>query len=214
MHRIAIIVGIALLHTGCATLPDRQQTTGQSAGLGAVFGAVTGAVIGNQSGDAAQGALIGGLAGAAAGALYGNHVANKKEEFANQEDYLDACLAQAESVRVETAKKNATLLAEIAALDEQVEAYAARQAEEEANLDEAQQIKQQLAASIDTTESTLNTVQDEIRVQQDVRTQEEPSAGEEKLAALDEQIRLLEEQKLELTEQAQHLASLSSRMSV
>ena len=61
--------------------------------LGYAAGGTKGAVIG---------AGAGAVAGGAAGYLYGTHVANRKKEYAREEDYLDALVVNAQQVNDRT----------------------------------------------------------------------------------------------------------------
>src|SRR6266852_3957822 len=92
---IGVMLSTALL-AGCAT--DRGQTQAEGAGVGALGGAALGALTGYALGGA-KGAAIGAAAGAGVGAgagyVYGTHVANQKEKFAREEDYLDAVINSA-----------------------------------------------------------------------------------------------------------------------
>ena len=210
-----IAIGLIIpLSSGCASMSDQQQTTAQGAGIGAGLGAGLGAIIGHQSGSGAEGALLGGLIGGAAGALYGNHVAGKKADFASEEDYLDACAAQAQKVHDEALQQSEALQTEIARLDTEVEALMAANEETKVDRDEARKLGKQVAAALAQAESSLDSVNDEIRIQRDVVTNEGESKAAVQLAALNDQIKALEAQKAELTEQTQRLADLNSRMSV
>ena len=210
-----IAIGLIIpLSSGCASMSDQQQTTAQGAGIGAGIGAGLGAIIGHQSGSGAEGALLGGLIGGAAGALYGNHVAGKKADFASEEDYLDACAAQAQKVHDEALQQSEALQTEIARLDTEVEALMAANEEKKVDRDEARKLEKQVAAALAQAESSLDSVNDEIRIQRDVVTNEGESKAAVQLAALNDQIKALEAQKAELTEQTQRLADLNSRMSV
>lgn len=88
---------------------DFNQTLVEGAAVGAAIGGVLGAVTGLVFGGK-RGALIGGAAGAGlgalAGGLTGTYYANKKEEYANQEQRLDAMI---QDVKADNAKAEATL---------------------------------------------------------------------------------------------------------
>ena len=87
---IAFCVVVCMI-TGCATT-DGGQTREEGTGFGALFGAALGAGIGALTGDknaAAIGAGIGTVVGAGAGYLAGDAVADKKEEYVENEDRLD-----------------------------------------------------------------------------------------------------------------------------
>ena len=86
--------------------PWPEQRWGQA--LGAIFGGGKGAAIG---------AAVGGGVGLLAGHGFGTHVANQKEKFAREEDYLDAVIVSARQVNDETKQYNVSLTNEINTLD-------------------------------------------------------------------------------------------------
>ena len=99
IQRTLVSLIILAISAGCAT--DRERTLAEGTALGAGIGAGLGALLGSSIGGkhgAAAGALLGGAAGALGGFAYGNHVANQKERFANQEDYLDAVIESSRQV--------------------------------------------------------------------------------------------------------------------
>lgn len=212
---IAIALSLTLV-SGCATMDDRQTTQAQGAGFGAIAGAVIGGIIGEVAkDDAGAGALIGGLVGGAAGAAYGTHVANKKAEYARNEDYLDACVAQASKVRGETEAFNVALQQELDALDKRsaellaaIEAGKSRQ--EELNV-----LRVQGKTRLADAEKAMEKLNVELELQRQVLEEERKAnpAGEQ-LAKLQEQVQALEAQRDQLQQRTQRLASINNRMSV
>ena len=101
---ISVLLGVALL-TGCATMSDEARTKGEGtavgAGVGAALGAGLGALLGGRQG-ALLGAGLGAAEGAGGGYLYGSHVANRKKDYARQEDYLNALVVSAQQVNDRT----------------------------------------------------------------------------------------------------------------
>jgi hypothetical protein len=79
----------------------KAEGTAAGAGVGAAVGAGLGYLLGGK-----DGALIGAGAGAAAGSIggyfVGKHVADRKKEFAKQEDYLNALITSAHGVNEKT----------------------------------------------------------------------------------------------------------------
>ena len=214
MKRCIVLLLAGCMLSGCATMTDEQTTTAQGAGLGAALGAIAGGIIGHQSGYGVEGALIGGLVGAAAGGVYGDHVAQRKASFASEEDYLNACITQAEEVHRLAAAYNDGLRTEVADLETRsIDMMAAYQGQSE----ERQQLlamQQALAQKLEQAQQNLAAVSQEIAVQQQVLETEKSSAGREQIAQLENQIRLLEEQKAELTVHTDRLAAINNRISV
>jgi ElaB/YqjD/DUF883 family membrane-anchored ribosome-binding protein len=215
MKRVCCLICAGLMLSGCSTTTsDRSVTTAQGAGLGAALGAGLGALIGSASDNAGSGALIGALVGGAGGALYGNHVANKKSEYASQEEYLDACLAQANQVYEAAQAKKEGLQTEIATLNEEATRLMEARAAEAAGQADLLALQGRVNASLSEAQQELQQVTDEILIQRQVVENESGSADSDKLAELDAQIGLLEQQKEELSQQTDRLAAINSRISV
>ena len=111
---LAAVLATALVLTGaCANIANdrtRTQTEGTlgGAGIGAVLGAALGAALGGRDG-ALKGAAIGAGVGAIAGLAYGTSVANKKEAYATEEEWLEACLAEVQTANQQAAAQNSRL---------------------------------------------------------------------------------------------------------
>ena len=121
---LAGVLVVVLLVNGCATASsggdtgrpltpaeermrqqssDYDRTIAEGIGVGALAGAALGAGIGaaasggNRGKGAAIGAVIGGLVGAAAGGMTGQYYADKKKQYANEEQLLDSIIADLET---------------------------------------------------------------------------------------------------------------------
>lgn len=114
---VCVGLSLVLLLVGCATAGDsgetltpaqarmRQQSADynrtilEGVGMGALAGGAIGAGIGattsseNRGMAALIGAAIGAFTGAVAGGISGSYYANKKEQYANEEQRLDAVIA-------------------------------------------------------------------------------------------------------------------------
>ncbi len=209
-----VAIGLAALMTGCASMSDSDRTEAQATGIGAALGAVMGAIIGNQVDNPQAGAMIGGMVGAVAGNVYGNHVAARKAQFAKEEDYLNACLAQAQKVNAEAVAGNTALREEIAGLNQRVEAMLAAIQSRTAERGQRTALLQDLRSQRQAANRMLAQVTEEIRVQRELLKNEANSGAAPQLAAIQDQINQLEQQKAELTAQTNQLAALSNRMSV
>ena len=73
----ALVVGGAVVLSGCAGMSQKQK----GAVIGATAGAAAGAVIGNQTGSTARGAIIGAVVGGAAGAVIGHQMDQQAKEL-------------------------------------------------------------------------------------------------------------------------------------
>lgn len=122
--RILMGVAVVTLLTGCvsqgpqrpdgtsSTTDDQTRTKVEGTAIGALVGGLIGGLAGNT-----KGALIGAAVGAGVGFIAGNEVAKRKAQYAREEDFLNAEIAQAEQVNREAAGYNADLRRQIAALD-------------------------------------------------------------------------------------------------
>jgi uncharacterized protein YcfJ len=213
---MALVLGAAMLlnTTGCATATDQQKTVGQGAAGGAILGAVIGTIVGHQFGDRTSGALIGAAIGGLGGAAYGNHVAGKKKQFASQEDYLNACLAQANKEYSEALAYNDKLGQQVEQLDARVTELAGLVGDQERLQREAPALKRELAAQKQATDARIAQVNKEIQIQREVLATERNAGAGAQLAALDQKIRDLETVRNQLAEGSRQLASSSSRMTM
>jgi hypothetical protein len=84
-----------------------NQTVFEGALIGGAIGALSGALF-SDGDDRLEGALIGGAVGGVAGGLAGAYVANKQEQYADQEAVLDSMIAD---VRTKNTEAEALILA-------------------------------------------------------------------------------------------------------
>lgn len=219
MGKLVSMILITVILAGCATMTDQERTTGEGAGLGALTGAVTGAVVGaviDGKEGAKKGAIIGAAIGLIGGAAYGDHVANKKAEYVTQEDYLNACIAEAARVNEETRQYNAALRGDIVDLDEEVSRLVNLYNNKQITKSDLRKEQKTVQAKLDEAETRLQRARDEALIQREVlqREQKGESADQERLAKLEAEIESLEQTAAELDEQAQALASINDRMSI
>ncbi len=114
---IATLLITALL-SGCATNPDgtmndQQRTVAEGAIAGAVLGGLLGAAIGDNS----RSALIGAAAGSVIGAGIGSSIAERKAQYATEEDFLIAEIQRNQDFIQEADAQNRQLYQEIARPD-------------------------------------------------------------------------------------------------
>jgi len=114
---IVTLLIMALL-PGCATNPDgsvddQQRTVAEGAIAGAVLGGLLGAAIG----DNRRGALVGAAAGGIIGAAIGSSIAERKAQYATEEDFLIAEIQRNQDFIQEADAQNRQLYQEIAELD-------------------------------------------------------------------------------------------------
>ncbi|HRF61407.1 MAG TPA: glycine zipper domain-containing protein [Candidatus Competibacter sp.] len=114
---LAVLLASTIL-SGCATNPDgtmndRQQTVAE----GAVVGAVLGGLLGGAVSHKGSGALVGAAAGGIIGASIGSSVADRKAQYAREEDFLVAEIQRNQEFIAEADDQNRQLYQEIAQLD-------------------------------------------------------------------------------------------------
>lgn len=108
---IATVIGASL--SGCAGMNDQQTTVAQGAGVGALIGAGLGYAIGGNT----TGTLIGAAAGGLIGAGIGSSVADRKAQYARQEDFLVAEIQRNQEFIREADAQNQQIYQDIAQLD-------------------------------------------------------------------------------------------------
>ena len=224
MRRTGIRVLMAVLVCGpllsCTNIKDdetRTKTEGTvaGAGAGAVLGAIVGALLDGKRG-AARGAAIGAALGGVAGYAYGNHVAGQKAKYAKREEWLDACLAQAEKTRRETTATNASLREDLARMDEETRtletAYRQKKIQRAELQAEERRIRQRVAEAEKKIRGAEKDAEKEIAAQNSVIQDARAGGNEEHAARLEAEVRTLREQVDQLKEQSSQLATMSHRM--
>ena len=217
-NRLRLLLSITLITTalsGCATTDSgktKTQGTVFGAGIGAGLGALLGAAVGGKEG-AAKGALLGGALGAAGGFAYGNHVAGKKEKFANQEDYLNAVIAEAEKVNQETRQYNVSLRRDINKLEDETRHVKLAVSRGHANRSVLRKQIQKIEQEEIEAKEQLAKINRELGVQQQVLAESEKERGssQQQLQQIQQEIALLEENKRELEGNVESLASLRAQ---
>lgn len=213
-----VLVMTGLLATGCANIQNdatRTKTEGTlvGAGAGAGLGALIGGLIGGEKG-ALLGAGIGTAVGTATGYLVGNHIANKKEEYASREEWLDACISQAQQVNAETVAYNQKLKTEIASLDKQSTKLAAeykrKKATREILLAEKKTVEQRRTEVA----ANLKRLEEEVDNQKTVLADAREGNNTQEAAIIEREIAKMEKQVAEMKAYNAKLASISARMAV
>lgn len=140
---IAAALSIAL--AGCAGMDDQQTTVAQGAGVGALIGAGLGYAIGGNTSSTLIGAAAGGLIGAG----IGSSIAERKAQYAREEDFLVAEIQRNQDFIREANAENRQLYQEIARLDRESQRlardYRAGKASRDALVRQRSTLEQQLA---------------------------------------------------------------------
>jgi uncharacterized protein YcfJ len=204
--------------TSCATTKnDRGRTQAEGAGAGAVAGALIGGIIGAATGDsksAIVGAAIGAVAGGAAGYAYGTHIANEKEKYAHEEDWLNACIASAEKVNQETMKYNAKLGKDIKTLEAETVQLKAAYLEKKDKKLTMDKEKKKIEIKLAEARETLKRAKFELENQEKVLAETKAKRNDVYAKKFETKIEELNGYIAELETQTEALASMSQRMSV
>jgi uncharacterized protein YcfJ len=152
----------------CANIKNDQTRTTAEGGLGgALLGALGGYLIGG-----GRGALIGAGVGGAAGLAYGNHVAMKKKAYKNTEDWLNACIAQAERTNSHARSYNTSLTSKINSLQQQI-----NNAKSKGDKGELNTLKRAVLTLQNEAKKERATVENEIKAQNNAVSQSGSSAS-------------------------------------
>jgi hypothetical protein len=142
---LLIAAAISTGLSGCAGMSDQQTTVAQGAGVGALLGAGLGYAIGGNT----RSTLIGAAAGGLIGTAIGSSIAERKAQYATEEDFLIAEIRRNQEFIQEADAQNRQLYQEIAQLDREsrrlAREYRAGKASRDAMLRQKSSLEQQLA---------------------------------------------------------------------
>ena len=212
---VSMVMILTVAMAGCSSERTRTQAKGTvvGSGIGAGIGAVIGGLSGGHRG-ALQGAGIGAVVGGIGGFLTGRHIANKKSEYASQEDWLDDSIAAARQTNSDVARYNADLRQEIDRLDQEsarlVAEYEDYQADSSALAAEhkkIQEYRQQLRSDI---ASLKEEIAGNRQIVEDVQAERGRTS---KSVAMMREVDEMEQHLAELERYERQLASISRRLS-
>jgi archaellum component FlaC len=210
---------VVLVMSGCANIKDDgTRTRTEGAGTGAVIGAVAGGLLGQLIGGDTKGTLVGAAIGAAVGGAggyaYGNHVANQKAKYAQEEDWLDACVAQARQKNQEIVAYNKDLSQQIRTLQQETAALKKQHKDKKTRVAKLKKKKAATDSLLEATNKELASANQELEAQQSVRGEAEKSGKGDFVVTLDSEIAQLKGNIKELEKRTEELASMSASMSV
>ncbi len=216
MKRIVSLVVLIAFVAGCGVVPmtDRERTVTESALLGGAAGAALGAYLGDRlKDDPVLGAFIGGWLGMLGGGLYGQHVANQKNNFVGQEEYLDGCIREAQKVNTQTRHYNASLKNDIYSIEQEASRLRSQYNQGLVQRSALKAKQEEVDQKFEEAVKQLRRTSDEILIQKEVRRRE-AYASQQKLAEMDAEIAQLEQSAEELAQSTDALASISRRVRV
>lgn len=217
---LALLLACAVLViSGCANIKDDgTRTRTEGAGTGAAIGAVAGGLLGQVLGGDTKSTLIGAAIGAAVGGVggyaYGDHVAGQKEQYAKEEEWLDACIAQAQQKNQELVAYNQDLLHQISVLEEETAALRNTYQEKKVRVAKLKEKKAATDKLLAAANKELATAQNELEAQTSVTTQARKSGKDDYAVTLDSEIESLKGNISNLEKRTKELASMSASMSV
>jgi hypothetical protein len=209
----ALVVALVILSLlpGCATMSDQTRTKAEGTGVGAVVGGLIGYAVGG-----GRGAAIGAAVGAGAGFLVGNEIAKRKQAYANNEDFLDAEIANTQEYNKTATAYNAKLSQDVAQLEKESSALRAK-------YDKGQVDKKALAAKseslqkkIDDSKKLEDTLSKELEVQTAILEEEKKTrpADDQYIARLEKEVAALQKNLDTLRDGSTQLAKIDQRLSV
>lgn len=217
---VAILLACAVLVVGgCANIKDDgTRTRTEGAGTGAVIGAVAGGLLGQILGGDTTSTLVGAAIGAAVGGVggyaYGDHVAGQKEKYAKEEEWLDACIAQAQEKNQHLVAYNQDLLHQISVLEEETAALRHKYREKKVRVAKLKEKKAATDHLLAAANKELATAQTELAAQSAVPAQARKSGKDDYAVTLDSEIETLKGNISDLEKRTKELASMSASMSV
>ncbi len=212
---VPFILCATLMTTGCANIQnDHTRTTTEGTLVGAGVGAGLGALIGELAGSAGLGALIGGVVGAGAGALVGKHIADSKAEYASQEEWLDACILQAQETNTQLIAQNAQLKAEIATLDKESSTLMAAYRRQEVSSQTLKSEKSKIDSRQKELQEMIASMEAEVNKQKTVVTDARTNNNTREADIIEHEIEKMEIQIAELKAETNKLANMSMRISI
>jgi len=230
-RKLAAIVVLFLL-SGCAatngspdsasTTDDAVRTKQEGAAFGALLGGLVGAAAGallvknNRGQGAAIGLGVGALGGAAAGYMYGTTVAERKQQYANEESRLDGEITVLQNYNSTLDKRNIASQEKIKALQKRVadlqsQSDSLRKA---AYLSSNEQ--QTLKDSLQTNEKDIATYNQELIALEEYKQELSKQGGQSQpqLASLQNEINLLRDNIGNLDSNNKQMAKLTENLSL
>ena len=216
------------LVAGCQTSPTQTEdsggyTTGSSSTSdtnrtrteGAIGGAVIGGLLGLAIGGDSKGALIGAALGTGVGLIVGNEIAKRKQQYANEEDFLDAEIASAQEYNSTAVAYNNKLRRNIAQLDRDAQLlqsrYKAGLASRDDLANERQSVKKEIASAKKVYESLEKEYEIKVAI---LEEQKNKGSSTPQVRALEQEISQLKKNMDQLQSQSVQLAQIDDRLTL
>jgi len=185
--------------------------------LGAIIGGVVGGVVGYMiAGEdgAVIGASVGGAVGGVAGFAYGNHVAGQKAKYASEEDWLDACVAEAQLANLDLTIYNKGLVQQVTDTEKEIVALKKKQKNAKTRQVKLQQKQAEVGQMLASTNIKMERAKKELEAQLYVSGEATKSQKSDHATTLNGEVEELKANIAELEKRTKALASLSASMAV
>lgn len=163
----------------------------QAATVGVIAGGVLGALIGGSSGRA-LGAVIGAAAGGALGYAIGASLEERKAQYASDEAFYDAQIAQSRDLNTQLSQNNAQLAGEVATLRADTDALLVAYKQSKADKAKLASHKNELDERVSKFEGQLAQLEEEAAVQRQVVTEARGAGDAVRSQALEAEVQTLE----------------------
>jgi FtsZ-binding cell division protein ZapB len=209
---LLIATAISVSLSGCAGMSDQETTVAQGAGVGALVGAGIGYAIGGDAPSALIGAATGGLIGASIGST----IAERKAQYANEEDFLIAEIELNEDFIGEAETENRQLQAEIDRLDREsrrlAQEYQAGKASRDALVRQKASLEEQLAKAKQINSLVDKRLADANEVYHETR--QKRGAQDQYAQQLESSVAKLKETRQQSSQNVTNLQQMYDRMSI
>lgn len=214
-----VLCFIISILSGCANIKDDStRTKAEGAGTGAAVGAVAGGLLGQIFGGDTKSTLVGAAIGATVGGVggyaYGSHVASQKEKYAKEEDWLEACIAEARQKNQEIMVYNQDLSKQIAGLKKETQALKKQYKDTKIRNAKLKEKKVEVDGVIESANKELAASKAELEAQTSVVADARKSGQNDYAVTLDSEMETLKANIKELEKRTEELASMSASMSV
>lgn len=212
--RTCILGGTCIALVGCASLDemsDKERTQSEGTAAGAIIGGLLGAAFGDR-----DSALIGAAVGAGAGYLLGGELAKRKQQYANDEAFLDAEIQRTARLNDEAREYHLQTRRDISNLDRQAKTLRSQYERGEITAKRLKKERKALAERVSEHDQQLAALNKEHQLNVKILEQERTSRGERDpyVARLERENTQLLQQIEQLRGDSIQLAAIDDRLSL
>lgn len=201
---------------------DATRTKTESTALGALLGGLVGAATGSalSHGNRASGALIGAgigaVAGGAAGYVYGSNVAERKQQYANEEDRLDGEINVVRKYNTDLQEQNTALASNIKEMEERIKLLQSKKKSLGDKTYLSTEEQKYVTGTLDKNNKDIARYNQELASLSQYKQEQESKGGASapQVAVLDQEITLLRNQINTLDSNNKQMAKLADNLTV